>query len=90
MDDLAARKPAQIERMRALVEEALEAGAIGVSTGLFYEPAVAAPTEEVIEVCRPLKEFGGVYCTHMRDEGAASSIRWRRPSASGAKWACRW
>ena len=55
--------------MRALVQEAMEAGAIGVSTGLFYEPAVAAPTEEVIETCRPLKDFDGLYCTHMRDEG---------------------
>jgi N-acyl-D-amino-acid deacylase len=61
--------PSQIERMRELVREALEAGAIGVSSGLFYEPAVAAPCEEVIETCRPLKEFEGVYCTHMRDEG---------------------
>jgi N-acyl-D-amino-acid deacylase len=60
--------PEQIGKMRGLVQEALEAGAIGVSTGLFYEPAVAAPTEEVIETCRPLKEFHGVYCTHMRDE----------------------
>lgn len=59
---------AQIDRMRALVHEAMDAGAIGVSTGLFYEPAVAAPTEEVIETCRPLKNFGGLYCTHMRDE----------------------
>jgi N-acyl-D-amino-acid deacylase len=60
--------PAQVRQMRALVQEAMEAGAIGVSTGLFYEPAVAAPTEEVIETCRPLKDFGGLYCTHMRDE----------------------
>ena len=70
LDDL--DRPAsapQIARMRALVEEALQAGAIGVSTGLFYEPAVAAPTEEVIEICRPLKDHGGLYCTHMRDEG---------------------
>lgn len=58
----------QIARMRALVQEAMEAGAVGVSTGLFYEPSVAAPTEEVIAVCQPLKEFDGVYCTHMRDE----------------------
>jgi N-acyl-D-amino-acid deacylase len=59
---------AEIARMRALVHEALRSGAIGVSTGLFYEPAIAAPTEEVIETCRPLKEFDGLYCTHMRDE----------------------
>jgi N-acyl-D-amino-acid deacylase len=60
---------AQIVQMRAMVQEAMEAGAIGVSTGLFYEPATAAPTEEVIETCRPLKDFNGLYCTHMRDEG---------------------
>src|SRR5205085_2816154 len=41
---------------------------IGVSTGLYYEPARAAPTEEVIEICRPLAAHGGLYCTHMRDE----------------------
>jgi N-acyl-D-amino-acid deacylase len=58
----------EIDQMRALVREALQAGAIGVSTGLFYEPAVAAPAEEVIDVCGPLKEFNGIYCTHMRDE----------------------
>jgi N-acyl-D-amino-acid deacylase len=59
---------AEIVRMRALVHEALRSGAIGVSTGLFYEPAIAAPTDEVIETCRPLGEFAGLYCTHMRDE----------------------
>jgi len=59
----------EIDAMRALVGEALEAGAIGVSTGLYYEPARAAPTEEVIEVCRPLAAKKGLYVTHMRDEG---------------------
>jgi N-acyl-D-amino-acid deacylase len=69
VDDLGQpASPAQIGEMRALVQEAMEAGAVGVSTGLFYEPSVAAPTEEVIETCRPLKEFDGVYCTHMRNE----------------------
>ena len=69
MDDLTQpATAAQIGAMRELVDEAMRAGAIGVSTGLFYEPAIAAPTEEVIEICRPLKEFNGLYCTHMRNE----------------------
>jgi N-acyl-D-amino-acid deacylase len=81
---------AEIARMRALADEALAAGAIGVSTGLYYEPATAAPTEEVIEVCRPLAQRKGLYCTHMRDEATRSWTRSRRPSASGASSACRW
>jgi len=59
----------EIARMRELADEALEAGALGVSTGLYYEPANAAPTEEVVEVCRPLAKRKGLYVTHMRDEG---------------------
>jgi N-acyl-D-amino-acid deacylase len=60
---------AEVSRMRELAEEALAAGAIGGSTGLYYEPAIAATTEEVIEVFRPLAKRNGLYCTHMRDEG---------------------
>lgn len=63
---------AEIEIMGSYVREALEAGAFGVSTGLAYAPARAATTREVIEVCRALKEFGGLYCTHMRDEADAT------------------
>jgi len=65
-----AASKAEIARMRELADEALAAGAIGVSTGLYYEPANAAPTEEVIDVCRPLAKRNGLYVTHMRDEGA--------------------
>jgi len=60
----------EIAKMQRMTEEALASGAIGVSTGLYYEPARAATTEEVIEVCRPLGGHRGIYCTHMRDEGA--------------------
>ena len=70
MDDLTQpANEAEIAAMRELVTRGAGAGAIGVSTGLFYEPAIAAPTEEVIETCRPLSEFNGLYCTHMRNEG---------------------
>ncbi len=69
MEDL--DKPAskgEIANMQKMVDEALEAGAIGLSTGLYYEPARAATTEEVIEVCRPLSARNALYCTHMRNE----------------------
>ena len=61
--------PAETARMRSLADEALLAGAIGISSGLYYEPACAATTEEVIAVCGPLAKRNGIYCTHMRDEG---------------------
>ncbi len=60
---------AEIDAMRALAEEAMASGAIGISTGAFYPPAARATTEEIIEVCRPLSTHGGIYATHMRDEG---------------------
>ncbi len=59
---------AEITAMQALVEEAMQAGAIGLSTGTFYPPAVKATTEEIIEVGRPLTNSGAIYVTHMRDE----------------------
>lgn len=59
---------AEIKKMRAMAHEALASGAIGISTGTAYAPAAAASTEEIIEVCRPLGEFGGLYVTHMRNE----------------------
>ena len=54
--------------MRALMQEALDAGAFGVSTGTFYPPASAAPTDEIIDVCMPLQGRSGIYATHLRDE----------------------
>ncbi|MBU2874176.1 N-acyl-D-amino-acid deacylase family protein [Marinobacter salexigens] len=58
----------EIILMRSKLKECMEQGAIGLSTGLFYEPAFKASTEEVIGVAKVLKEFGGIYATHMRDE----------------------
>ncbi|VTU26447.1 N-acyl-D-amino-acid deacylase family protein [Variovorax sp. PBL-E5] len=58
----------EIAAMQALVEEAMQAGAIGMSTGTFYPPAVKATTGEIIEVGRPLSARRALYVTHMRDE----------------------
>ena len=60
---------AEVARMRAMLEEGLESGTIGFSTGLAYRTAAAAPTEEVIEIARALTRHGALYVTHMRNEG---------------------
>jgi len=60
---------AEIAAMQSHVEEAMQAGAIGMSTGTFYPPATKATTEEIIEVGRPLSARKALYVTHMRDEG---------------------
>ncbi len=60
----------EAEHMRRRLAEALAQGASGFSTGLYYEPSAEAPTEEVIAVAEALRAQGGLYVTHMRDEGA--------------------
>lgn len=61
--------PEELQRMEGLVREAMEAGAIGVSTSLIYPPAVYASTEEIVALVRVAGEYGGGYFTHMRNEG---------------------
>ncbi|MBL8384587.1 MAG: D-aminoacylase [Burkholderiales bacterium] len=63
-----AATPAEARRMAQMTEEALRAGAIGLSTGTYYPPAAAATAAEIIEVARPLKAHGARYVTHMRNE----------------------
>jgi N-acyl-D-aspartate/D-glutamate deacylase len=64
--------PEQMEHMKSLVEAAMNEGAIGVSTGLYYAPGSFSSTEEVIELARVAARHGGIYDTHMRDEGSYS------------------
>lgn len=59
----------EMEKMREMVREAMEAGAFGLSTGLIYLPGTFSRTEEIIELARVAGEFGGIYASHMRDEG---------------------
>ena len=60
---------AELDAMKADVREAMQAGAFGISTGLKYVPGTYARTDEIIEVSRVVNEFGGVYTSHLRDEG---------------------
>jgi len=62
---------AEIEAMRGQLREALEHGALGLSSGLAYGSAIAASTEEVLSLARPLAEASAIYVTHMRTEADA-------------------
>jgi len=60
--------PTQLTAMEQLVEEAMEQGARGLSTGLFYPPGFYAPTEEVVKLARVTARHGGIYASHIRNE----------------------
>lgn len=66
-----AATPAETAAMRARLAEALQAGAIGLSTGVYYPPARAATTQELIDVAEPLRDGAGLITMHIRDEGDA-------------------
>ena len=70
-DDDKQPTPAQLDEMKRLVREAMEQGAVGVSTSLQYAPAPYATTEELIALASEAAKYGGVYATHMRSEGDA-------------------
>lgn len=76
---MARRAPTESElaAMRELVREGLAAGAVGLSTGLIYEPGRHAATEEIIELARDVAKAGGLYATHMRNEagGLLDAVR---------------
>ena len=61
--------PKQMEEMQAYVTDAMEAGFLGVSTGLVYAPSVYARTEDLIELMKAAAPYGGTYVSHIRGEG---------------------
>ena len=61
--------PEQLDTMGALVREGMEAGAFGISTGLAYSPGDLVGEAELTAVCKPLRDFGGIYTTHLRNQG---------------------
>ena len=62
--------PDELDSMRAIVDQAMRDGAVGFSTGLLYVPGTYAKTEEVISLAEVAAQYGGVYATHMREQGA--------------------
>ncbi|GAA3391545.1 D-aminoacylase [Streptomyces roseoviridis] len=63
---------AELNRMRQLVAEGLEQGAVGMSSGLTYTPGMYAPDSELTELCRVVARYGGYYCPHHRSYGAGA------------------
>ncbi|HXG91723.1 MAG TPA: D-aminoacylase [Blastocatellia bacterium] len=66
-----AREPSaeELQRMREIVDRAMREGAVGFSTGLEYVPGTYAKTDEIIELAKVAARYGGIYATHMREEG---------------------
>ncbi|MFI6564789.1 amidohydrolase family protein [Streptomyces sp. NPDC050534] len=64
--------PQELDRMRQLVAEGLEQGAIGMSSGLTYTPGMYAKDAELTELCRVVASYGGYYCPHHRSYGAGA------------------
>ncbi len=63
-----APKPQELGEMKDLVEEAMVAGAFGLSTGLVYPPGSFAKTREIVELCKVVARYGGMYTSHIRGE----------------------
>ena len=61
--------PDELRQMEAIVEQAMKDGAVGLSTGLIYVPGTYAKTEEIVDLARVVSRYGGLYATHMRNEG---------------------
>jgi len=68
-EDNRAPTAAELERMKALVRQAMRDGAVGLSTSLQYAPAPYAKTEELIALASEAARFGGIYASHIRNEG---------------------
>ena len=69
--------PEELNQMEALVEQGMKEGAVGLSTGLIYVPGTYAKTDEIVSLARVVAKYGGLYATHMRNEGdkVADAIR---------------
>jgi len=65
--------PQELEKMKALVAEAMQQGAFGVSTALIYPPGHYAKTDELIELAKVAARYGGIYASHMRSEGQSET-----------------
>jgi len=85
----AAPSASQMKLMKELVAEAMEAGAFGMSTGLVYPPSCFGKTDEIIELCKVVARYGGMYTSHIRGERETILKAIREAILIGEKSGCR-
>src|SRR5262245_52244090 len=80
--------PEELQKMRELVDQAMRDGAVGLSTGLEYIPGTYAKTDEIVELAKVAAKYGGVYASHMRNEGLDVEKSISEALAVGAQSGC--
>jgi N-acyl-D-amino-acid deacylase len=76
---------AELDRMRALTRDWMEAGAVGLNTGLDYQPAANASTDELVELAKVVAEYGGVYAAHIRYNAIGKPAAYRESIEIGRR-----
>lgn len=79
----------ELEEMKGYVREGMEAGAFGLSTGLIYPPSSYAKTEEIVELCKVVAEYKGMYASHIRGESDTLIEAVKEAIEIGEKSGCR-
>ena len=87
--DRGAPNTRQLRLMKGLVAESMESGAFGMSTGLVYPPSCFGKTDEVIELCKVVARYGGLYASHIRGERETIATAIREAILIGEKSGCR-
>jgi len=77
--------PEELERMKSVIEAGMQRGALGMTTALIYPPGSYATTPELVELAKVAARYGGIYATHMRDEGAGVLDGFREAIEIGQK-----
>ncbi len=77
--------PDEMDRMRALTRDWMEAGAVGLNTGLDYQPAANADTAELVELARVAREYGGIYAAHIRYNASGKPAAYRESIEIGRR-----
>jgi N-acyl-D-amino-acid deacylase len=80
-----AATPGEIEKMKALVDEGMRDGAIGLSSGLEYDPGFYSKTDELVALGSVVARYGGIYSSHVRNENEGAFDSWREAIEVGRR-----